>query len=187
MTKCLTIEDFDTLRVGDISPDQRQLFQSHIAECDTCREEFLALQQMDEQINAAHQAITPRDVWIADMQALLHSESAKGATKSIKLPRGLRIPVGLATAAILLMSAILGIVNLTPAEKQTSIPVHSDDAKSTTPEVPQLTTSESDVAHQDQPPKESVVLANGEFLVGRHPSSDNDIELYWILPINRKQ
>jgi hypothetical protein len=142
---------------------------------------------MDEQINAAHQALTPRDEWLADMEALLYTESTKDVTKSFKLPRLLQMPVGLATAAILLMSAILGIVNLTPAEKQSSIPVANGDAKLTLPEAPQLTTRESDVDHQDQLPKEPSVLAQGDFLVGRHPSSDDDIELYWILPIERKQ
>jgi hypothetical protein len=187
MTNCLNPQDFEAFRDADLSPEQRQAFRSHIAGCDVCREELAAFRQMDAEIKASHQAITPRAEWLTNLESLLNAGSSRVDTKSSKQTRKLQPLVGLATAAILLITASLAAWNFRPTEKQASTPTFKSPPESTLPEAPQLASNVSTADKQTTMPRESAVLAQGDFLVGRHPKSDDEIELYWVLPIQRKQ
>lgn len=187
MTNCLNPQDFDAFRDGDLSPEQRQMFLLHITGCDACREELAALQQMDAELKAAHQAISPRAEWIAKLESLVNVDSTRVVTKSSKQASQLRPLVGLATAAILLITASLAVWNFRSTEKQASNPTIKSNSESILPDAPQLAISVSTADNPTPMPREPAVLAQGDFLVGRHPKSDDEIELYWVLPIQRKQ
>ena len=187
MTNHLSPQDFDAFRAGELNPEHCHAFQTHIAVCDVCREELAALQQMDADIKAAHQAITPRAKWLADAEALLNEDSARVVTKSSEPTRQLRSLVGLVTAAMLLITASLAVWTVSRPEKKASIPIIKSNPESILSETPQFATNASAADIQKVTTKEPAVLAQGDFLAGRHPKSDDDIELYWVLPIRHKQ
>lgn len=183
MNDCLTPQDIEVFHDGNLSPHRRQAILSHIAGCDVCRMELDALQRMDAQIIAAHHAIAPRAGWITEMEAVLASDSAQNDSKNVKQKFVSRPLVGLATAALLLVATVLASRSFIPAKNQLSIPADKFAQKSISTEA----THEDgkDLAADNRPlePHSPAVLAQGDFLVGRHPGSGEDIELYWVLPI----
>jgi hypothetical protein len=187
MTNHLNPQDFDAFRAGDLSPELHQAFQSHIAGCDVCRGEFVVLQHLDDEIKAAHLEITPRTEWIANLETLLNADSARVVTKGSKQTRQFRPLIWLATAAMLLVTASLAVWNFSPPEKKASTPTIKSNPESILSGTPQFATNASAADIQKVTAKEPAVLAQGDFLVGRHPKSDDDIELYWVLPIRHKQ
>jgi len=52
---------------------------------------------------------------------------------------------------------------------------------------PPTTPSDQTVDDSPSAPNEPTVLAQGGFLVGKHPDDEDEIEVYWVLPVPQKQ
>ncbi len=187
MINCLSTQDIEAFHDGNLDPHLQQKFHSHIAGCDVCRTELEALQRADAQIMAAYQSIEPRPGWIAEVEAILTSDSIQNDLNSSKHRHRLRRFVGLATAALLLIATGLALWLVTPAEKQPSLLADKVTHESTSTKASRVAARDLVADDRELVSKSPAVLAQGDFLVGRHPDSGDDIELYWVLPIQHKQ
>lgn len=190
MTECLTPEDFDALRNEVLSPHRSQDIRLHIAACDACRQEWEAFERIDALIVEDYSEIEPRAEWLADMQAMLAVDSTRVDTQRILVTHRSNhftvLSFAITTAALILIAAILAPWFFKSDNKQplgTTGTVAQDSNSANTTDFAPIDRS---VDVQGSVAKEPTVLAHRDFLVGKHPGDDDEIELYWVLPVQRK-
>jgi hypothetical protein len=185
MTECPQIEEIDAFRHGELGLERRAILHAHIEACEVCQRELSALQEVDSHIVKAHNAIEPRDEWISAMKAMLAAGGNRIDTTIEDGANRIRNFVVLATAALLLIAASLAMWFFSEGRNGSLISKNTSAPDSETSQ--QNTPRERDRTDPGGAVKEPTVLAQGDFLVGRHPGSDDEIELYWVLPIQHKQ
>lgn len=190
MTECLNQEEFDALLDKDANPQIQEKLRLHVASCDACQRELESLQHVDQMILDAHASIEPRVEWMADMRAMLAAESTRVDSRTVQLsnrPIQRTIPTSvLTTAAVLLIAATLALCfypsdSKKPLGKTDQLAQDSQSNASPNP-LP----IDRALHAQSLASKEPAVIAKGDFLAARHPGGDDEIELYWVLPIQRK-
>ena len=186
MTKCLSPEDFNAFLNGDLNSDASDDALVHIRSCDECRRELELYQRTDDLVKRAHNEIVPRSEWLADMQTMLLTESMEIQAKTLDVNFRIRYFAGLATAALLLIAATLAVWSFRDG---LSSAWHPSDkvAQDVRPIEPLAIPSAQTFDHIPAVTNEPTVLAQGGFLVGKYPDDEDEIEVYWVLPVPQKQ
>lgn len=187
MTKCSTPEDFEDFVSGDLNSQARDSFLEHIRSCNKCSRELEIRQQTDALLKKSHGEIMPRAEWIAEIEAMLLADSLATQPHVMRTSYRIRNFVTLATAALLLIAATLTVWFITEGKRpavQPSDKVVTHDSNSTAER--QITPDHRASNEDSLVPREPTVLAQGGFLVGKHPADEDGIEVYWVLPIQQK-
>lgn len=187
MTKCSTSDDFEAFVNGDLTSQARDSFLEHIRSCNRCSRELELLQQTDALLKKSHREIIPRAEWIAEMEAMLLADSLVTQSHVMRVSYRIRNFVTLTTAALLLIAATLAVWFISEGKRpavQPSDKVVTHDSNSTAER--QITPDHRASNEDSLVPREPTVLAQGGFLVGKHPADEDGIEVFWVLPIARK-
>lgn len=186
MTKCLSPEEFNAFLNGDLNSDASDDALEHIRSCDECRRELELYQRTDDLVKRAHNEIVPRSEWLADMQTMLLTESMEIQAKTLEVNYRIRYFAGLATAALLLIAATLAVWSFRDGLISAW---HLSDkvAQDVRPIEPPTTPSDQTGDDSPSASNEPTVLAQGGFLVGKYPDDEDEIEVYWVLPVPQKQ
>lgn len=186
MTKCLSTEDFNAFLNGDLNSEVSDDALEHIRSCDECRRELELYQHTDDLVKRAHNEIVPRSEWLADIQTMLLTKSVEIQEKTLDANYRIRNFAGLATAALLLIAATLAVWSFRDGLSSAWQP--SDKvAQDVRPTEPPTIPSDQAFDHIPAVSNEPTVLAQGGFLVGKYPDDEDEIEVYWVLPVPQKQ
>lgn len=186
MTKCLSPEDLFAFLNGNLNSEASDDALEHIRSCDECRWELELYQRTDDLVKRAHNEIVPRSEWLADMQTMLSTESVEIQAKTLDVNYRIRYFAGLATAALLLIAATLAVWSFRDG---LSSAWHLSDkvAQDVRPIEPPATPSDQTGDDSPSASNEPTVLAQGGFLVGKYPDDEDEIEVYWVLPVPQNQ
>ncbi len=151
------------------SDEYREQVQVHLEQCHNCREEVEMEIRLQSLLNAANNRIDIPSNLIHDAQVRVQNRATSSADGSRK-----RREIGLVIALAMILLFLVGVFGLLRRDFNLPKKQRSDELATKEPmSVPQL------------PPSSSRITVDDNWIAARLPHSDENIEIYIVLPTQK--